>query len=153
MFFITYASPFMYECSGEAFYKNSLICESFAFPIKMKEPFKCLMSMPHLRNHLRQHLHPYHTSLPFHPYDDVSVSWFVDLCRQVLTYPMKDPRKKVSQEVIINYHYYFWQLTNNIFPPKLTGLTFTCQNWRTGTGERKNVHKPPPEDATVTTIT
>ena len=31
---------------------------------------------------------------PFTPYDDVSVSWFVDLCQQVLTYPMKNPRKK-----------------------------------------------------------
>ena len=90
----------------------------------MKEP-----SRQHFHQHLRQHLQ--YTLItrpcPFTPYDDVSVSWFVDLCQQVLAYHKRTTRK-VSQEIAINYHYYFWQLTNNIFPPNLTGLTFTCQN-------------------------
>ena len=93
--FIVYVRMFW-----RSFLQKSLICESFAFPIKKwRNPSNIWCQNPHLRNHLRhlrQHLHPYYTVLPFHPYDDVSVSWFVDLCQQVLAYHERPTQKGQS---------------------------------------------------------
>ena len=144
------------------FLQKSLKLDSLAFSKnEMKEPFKWVMSTPAPPEKPPSPTPstPPSTPPPLSHVPALSPLTMTCLFLGLLIYVnrcwliMKDPRRKVSQEVIINYHYYFWQLANNIFPPNLTGLTFTCQNWHTGTGERKNVHKPPPEDATVATIT